>query len=294
MSTSENWMTTGERARNAIRSSGMAQREVARRIVLDETKLSKSLNGTRKFVPEELLRLATVTGATVDWLMTGGEAAKGDVNSQLLPTRHEESAEQALTRRTIVEKAWWLFADHGYDGVRITDIAEAADISSASVHYYFDGKKEIFTEVLRYSVKLASDRQQAELHMIDDPVERLRRLVRLQLPVGRRGRAEWSIWLQIWTSVTVTGARQYEHVGSYRRWWETVRDIVSDGRERGLFSPEPLDDMVNTLTAFIDGLGVRVLTGMLTADNMAQQVDTYIDRNLLKSPSTHGLQDAEP
>lgn len=275
-----------DRARHAIHSSGMAQREVARRMDLDETKLSKALNGARKFSPDELIGLATVTGVTVEWLMAGHTSGVESANAAILPTRHEESPEQALNRRNIVESAWWLFADHGYDGVRIKDIAEAAGMSTALVHYYFDGKKEIFTEVLRYSVKLASDRQRAELSALEDPLERLRRLVRLQLPVGRKGVAEWSIWLQVWTSVTVTGARQHEHVGSYQRWWTTVRDIVADGQEQEIFRSEPVEDMVNTLTAFIDGLGIRVLTGMLTADEMAQQIDTYIDRNLALKPST--------
>ncbi|WP_026919755.1 TetR family transcriptional regulator C-terminal domain-containing protein [Gordonia shandongensis] len=276
---SETSTTVGDRARIAIRDSGMAQREVCRRIGLDESKMSKSLSGTRRFAADELVRLATVAGVTVDWLMTGGTGA-AEVPADLLPARHDESAEQALARRTIVEKAWWLFAEHGYDGVRIADIAEAADVSSASIHYYFDGKRAIFGEVLRYSVKLAFDRQQAQLHSIDDPVQRLRRLIRLQLPVGRQGRAEWAIWLQVWTTITVTGDGQGEHVGSYRRWWNTVRDIVDDGRERGVFYDEPLDDVVDALTAFIDGLGIRVLTGMLTGEEMADQVDAYIDRNL--------------
>lgn len=272
----------GERARGAIQDSGLAQREVARRIGLEESKLSKSLRGVRRFAAAELLGLATVTGATVSWLLTGdGEGVAATPTAELLPARPDESAAQALSRRTIVEKAWWLFAERGYDGVRISDIAAAADVSSASVHYYFPTKRDIFTEVLRYSVKLAFDRQSAELGAIDDPVARLRRLVQLQLPVGERGRAEWSIWLQVWTSIAVTGTPGAEHSESYRRWWATVRAIVADGQRRGGFHDEPLDGVVDALTAFIDGLGIRVLTGMLTAEAMAAQVNAYIDRNLI-------------
>lgn len=50
------------RVREAIRTSGLAQREISRRIGVEETKLSKSLTGTRKITAEEIVLLATVTG----------------------------------------------------------------------------------------------------------------------------------------------------------------------------------------------------------------------------------------
>lgn len=269
----------GDRVRAAIADSGLTQREVGRPIGLDETKLSKSLSGRRRFTAAELLDLATVTGATVHGLLGGPGPAAVPEEGQL-PARHSESAEAARTRREIVDRAWWLFAEHGYDGVQVSRIAEEVGVATATVHYYFPTKRDIFVEVLRYSVKLAFDRQSAQLSAIDDPLERLRTLVRLQSPVGRRGRAEWSIWLQVWNSVTVTGEPEAQHGGGYRRWWTTVREIVAEGQRRGGFREQPLDEAVDALTALIDGLGVRVLTGMATADQMAQHIDRYIDRNL--------------
>ncbi|WP_220472101.1 TetR/AcrR family transcriptional regulator [Tomitella gaofuii] len=277
----------GGRARTAIRGSAMAQRDVAGRIGLDETKLSKSLGGTRRFSADELLALATVTGVTVQWLLTGGGDSGSDVESvsatpppETLPSRHPESEEQALRRRTLVERAWWLFAEHGYDGVRISDIADAAGASSASVHYYFPSKRDVFAEVLRYSVKLAFDRQSARLTDVDDPASRLKTLVRLQMPADRLRRAEWSIWLQTWAAVAVDGDR-FEHGPSYRRWWETVRGVIAEGIRTGAFTDAPPDRTADILTAYIDGLGIRVLTGLLSPREMAEQVDNFIDRNLI-------------
>src|SRR5699024_254756 len=270
----------GERARAAIGDSGLTQREVCERIGIDETKLSKSLAARRRFTARELLDLATATGVTVHWLLSAGGEAAAVPGPESLPTRHSESADQARRRREIIEQAWWLFADRGYDGVRVGEIAAAADMSTAAVHYYFPTKRTIFIEVLRYSVKLAFDRQSAALGAIDDPDARLRELIRLQSPVGRRGRAEWSIWLQVWNSVATTGEPGTAHGDSYRRWWRTVSEIVAEGQRGGLFRAEPLDETVDALTGFIDGFGVRVLTGMATAEQMTAQVDRYIDRVL--------------
>jgi AcrR family transcriptional regulator/predicted XRE-type DNA-binding protein len=279
-----------ERVRTAIRSSGLAQRDVARTIGLDETMLSKALKGTRRFRPDELTQLAAAAGVTVNWLLSGNDDAVGASAvpaPALLPTRHREDSGHAQKRRDIVEKAWWLFAERGYSSVRIADIAEASGTTDSTVHYYFRTKRDIFAEALRYSVKLAFDRQIAELHLFSNPVDRLKRLAYLQLPAGPRGRAEMSIWLQIWAEVAVDAAWQEAHAQSYRRWSQTVHDIITDGQSREFFTSidADADDLTLQFTALIDGLNIKVLTGMLTADQMYAQVEKFIDRTMVTDPS---------
>lgn len=275
-----------ERARLSIQNSGLVQREVARHIGLDETKLSKSLAGTRRFRPSELTDLADVTGVTVNWLMSGSDQTQGvsaPPPSRILPTRHLENSDQAQKRRKIIESAWWLLARRGYSSVRIADIADACGVSTASVHYYFSTKREIFAEVLRYSVKLAFDRQIAELHAITEPVSRLKRLIELQLPAGERGRAEWAIWLQTWAYVAVDDSGKENHAQGYRRWIQTVEDAIIFGQQAGVFVEVPAPDLAVELTSLVDGLGIKVLTGMLTSDQMHDHIESFIDRNIVKT-----------
>jgi len=276
------------RVRAAIRASGLAQRDVARHIGLDETKLSKALRGTRRFRPDELTQLASAAGVTVNWLLSGTDDAasmSAVPAATILPTRHSEDTGHALKRRKIVEKAWWLFAAHGYASVRIVDIAAASGLTDSTVHYYFRTKREIFAEALRYSVKLAFDRQIAELHLFPDPIDRLKRLAFLQLPAGERGHAEMSIWLQTWAEAAVDKAWQEAHEQSYRRWSQTVHDIIVDGQNRGCFITVDADDLTMHLTAVIDGLNIKVLTGMLTPNQMYAQIEKFIDRTIV-TPST--------
>lgn len=272
------------RARSCIRSSGLAQREVARLIGLDETKLSKSLKGTRRFTPDELTRLATVTGATANWLLSGSDAAEGASaapSAHILPTRHHENEEQAQKRRAIIEKSWWMFAEKGYAAVRIADIAREVGVSPAAVHYYFPTKREIFAEALRFSIKLAFDRQISELHSITDPVARLKRLMELQLPAGASGRAEWSIWLQTWSQVAVDSTGQENHTQGYQRWTQTVQAIIAEGQAAGVFrGTDPLTATMD-VTTMMDGLGIKVLTRILTTDQMHQHIESFIDRNIV-------------
>lgn len=272
------------RVRSAIHSSGLAQRDVARNIGLDETKLSKALSGTRRFRPDELTQLASAAGVTVNWLLTGSDAAKGMSAvpaATILPTRHREDSDHARKRRNIVESAWWLFAERGYSAARIADIAVASGTTDSTVHYYFRTKREIFAEALRYSVKLAFDRQIAELHHYPDPAERLKRLAFLQLPAGERGRAEMSIWLQTWAEAATDSVWQAGHAQSYRRWSRTVHDIIVDGQTSAVFNDVDANELTMHLTALIDGLTIKVLTGMLTSDEMYAHIEKFIDRTIV-------------
>jgi AcrR family transcriptional regulator len=53
------------------------------------------------------------------------------------------------TREKIMEAATVLFADHGYEGTSVREIAKAADVNVASVNYYFNSKENLFLEIMK-------------------------------------------------------------------------------------------------------------------------------------------------
>lgn len=53
------------------------------------------------------------------------------------------------TKNKILEVARVLFADLGFEGTSIREIAKAADVNVASVNYHFSNKEKLFTEILR-------------------------------------------------------------------------------------------------------------------------------------------------
>lgn len=281
-----------ERARHAIRNSGLAQREVAQQIGIDETKLSKSLKGIRRLPPHEIVLLATVTGVTANWLITGSDTSSGPTVAapeRILPAKHPEDQKHAHRRRTIIEKSWWLFAERGYANVRVSDIAESVGVSTPTVHYYFPTKQAIFAETLHYSVKLAYDRQTAELQEDMAPIAKLKRLVELQSPKGPEGRAEWSIWLQTWSRLAVNDEELASHTIGYDRWASTIHETIAAGQASGEFIAADTAALTDELTALIDGLGTKVLTGLLSCELMQERIFAFIDR-AIAAPSNFSSQ----
>lgn len=53
------------------------------------------------------------------------------------------------TKEKIMEAARVLFADRGYEGTSVREIAKAAEVNVASVNYYFSSKENLFLEILR-------------------------------------------------------------------------------------------------------------------------------------------------
>jgi hypothetical protein len=55
------------------------------------------------------------------------------------------------TKAIILESALGLFADHGFDGVSIRDIAQYAKVNVAAINYHFQNKANLYFEVVNRS-----------------------------------------------------------------------------------------------------------------------------------------------
>lgn len=62
-----------ERVLSLIEAFGLTRREFGQQVGLDESKMSKSLSGARRFSSVDLARIADLCKVTVDWLITGEE-----------------------------------------------------------------------------------------------------------------------------------------------------------------------------------------------------------------------------
>jgi AcrR family transcriptional regulator len=71
------------------------------------------------------------------------------------PDEPGEGQVPASTRERILEAAERLFAEHGFDSVSMPDIAQASGITAGAIYKHFDGKADLFFEVVRRVVQSA-------------------------------------------------------------------------------------------------------------------------------------------
>ena len=275
-----------ERVRSAVRRFPENQRVLAERIGLDSTKLSKGLNGTRRFTPEELTRIADASGVTVNWLINGADDVETVASApQRTAARDPERSDRY---HQILDAAWHMIAERGYHSVRVADVAQACGTSAATIHYHFPGRDDLLTEALRHSVKQAFDRQVAELHVIEDAHERLLRLVELQLPSSAPLRLEWSIWLQVWNESALNPELRALHSDSYSRWHDTIARTIRQGQQQGVFADTDADELTMHLTALIDGLGIQVITERpgRSAELMRRVLHDFVEKEIVRTTRT--------
>ena len=284
-----------DRVRRLVRQT-RTQGEFATRIGLDESKLSRSLSGARRFTLPELVRIAEVGGVSADWLLSGTGAGPSDAppaesrpgssdQADRAASPQRSRGDQAWTHRRndFLAAAWPLIAKCGYHEVRVADIARACGTSSAAVHYYFPGKQDVLNESLRYCVDQAFARQAAELSMIVDARQRMLRLIDMQLPRGGQVRDEWSIWLQFWAEAALRAELRPLHNEFYARWRETVVRIIARGQRQGVFRADvDVTDCALRFTALTDGVAIQVLTGApdMTLERMRKALVDFVVREL--------------
>jgi AcrR family transcriptional regulator len=76
----------------------------------------------------------------------------------------------AATRERIVRAAAELFAQHGFHGVGVRDIAREAGVNLAMISYHFDGKVGVLKEIVRACLD-AYSREVHTSHAASGPVE---------------------------------------------------------------------------------------------------------------------------
>ncbi len=135
-----------------------------------------------------------------------------------MPTRRNELTRQAAR----------LFAEKGYHGTSIGDLAEAMGVQKGSLYAHMESKQDLLYETLREGAEVfhgALDAIPDELPAVDKLRLALRghlRIVAEQLDVA-------TVWTQEWRYLE--GDRREEFVAARRRYEERVRGLFQEGVE---------------------------------------------------------------
>jgi AcrR family transcriptional regulator len=144
----------------------------------------------------------------------------------------------------------------GLAQTRVADVAVALDVSPALVFYHFGTKDDLVAEAFAHAVE-------RDLHRLekaargDDPVERLRRVLRLYGPTGRA--TGWRIWIDAWAVAQRDPNIQKVLKRLDHQWQDILRGVVDDGVTSGAFTcPDPAATVAR-ISALVDGLSVAAV-----------------------------------
>ncbi|MET7764811.1 TetR/AcrR family transcriptional regulator [Streptomyces sp. NPDC005393] len=291
-----------ERVRQVIEDVGCSQREFARRIVMDPSKLSRSLGGSRRFTVAELARIADAGNVDAGWLL--GTTASPEAAPEPAATAVPEAPSRVVAPEggrplQIVRETVRLIAEHGFHAVRVADIAAACDTSTAAIHYHFPGRAELLEAAVRWCMDEDTARRAARIAEVDDAREELRQLIALQVPYTAQQRRQWLVWMDLWAEAARSTAVGRLHADFYRQWRQIVAEVIRRGIAQGVFRSVDPEFSALRLTALVDGLATQVLAtapgeGGTSAEDMHIACDAYVDTELSAQRAAHPHPDPDP
>ncbi len=148
------------------------------------------------------------------------------------------------TRRSeLTRQAARLFAERGYHGTSIGDLAEAMGVQKASLYAHIASKQEL----LYSSMREGADAFHRALDEIPDHLpatDKIRRALRAHLRVVAQQLDVATVFVQEWKYLE--GERRDEIVAERRRYEERIRALFREGRELGELRSD-LDDATAAL-----------------------------------------------
>ena len=197
-------------------------------------------------------------------------------------TSEARTRKSEQTRQRLLDAAARVFRHKGYAGARLSDIAEAADMHTPGVYYYFPSKEDLVEEVLRAGVARAAAFVEQRVAAVPDGASALDRLraaieghVLMVLEIGDYTSANIRIFGQLPDDI------RRRHLAQQRTYGDLWRSLLEDARAAGELRPD-LD--LSVLRMLI--LGALNWTvewyrpGVLSATEVARHATTMICEGL--------------
>ena len=139
-----------------------------------------------------------------------------------------------------MDTAFRVFAEHGYRGTRLEEVAEAAGVTKGAIYHYFASKEDLLRRAVESRHRAIFRELAATLEAVRAPASAKIRLVL---------RKVWEHWLEPGWGRGVRlmlGEVSLEFPALYRLWaeegpiqgWSLIRDIIEDGKREGEFRPD--------------------------------------------------------
>ncbi|QES16982.1 TetR family transcriptional regulator [Streptomyces venezuelae] len=176
-----------------------------------------------------------------------------------LPSDRKRQPSGDEARGRAMRAAISLIAEKGTAGLRMSDIAERAGMSTGHILYHFGKKDRLLLEVLAWSQRDLWDRFQQAVDQAASPAEKLDLFVRFYLP-RHQGDERYALWTQVL-------AQRHDDAGRavltelLDGWDARLAAILREGCDLGHFADVDLTEFTIRAVAMLSGLSEDVMFG---------------------------------
>ena len=169
-------------------------------------------------------------------------------------------------RQRILRAASRVLAEHGFDGVRLRDIAKAAGVSIGMLQHHFETREQLLKQAAVWGSDDILRRWGGLAQGEPDPWKRFVGLIE-DRSGGPDLRRECITWTELCASASRHSDLRPTVRGVYDGWRDLVAGVVEEGTRRGLFHPVmPAADVVDLLLVTVDGCEMAIAAGVAAVD----------------------------
>ncbi|MCX5010873.1 TetR/AcrR family transcriptional regulator [Streptomyces sp. NBC_00555] len=185
----------------------------------------------------------------------------------------------------ILEAAVRVIARSGVRGLRVEELAAEAGVSTALIYYHFKDRAGLVQRTLAFISDRATGYTDEALKDTEDARAALLQLLLSELQDIPRVRENSTAWGELRASAIFDSDLRETLAESTRSWSQDTADTISDAQAAGLadLHVEPLD-AAERLTALVEGLSERWLSGSLTLERARELLTGAVDAELGPRP----------
>ncbi|MFE6270174.1 TetR/AcrR family transcriptional regulator [Streptomyces goshikiensis] len=181
----------------------------------------------------------------------------------------------------ILEAAVRVIARTGVRGLRVEELAAEAGVSTALIYYHFKDRAGLIRRTLAFISDRATDYTDAALADTDRARATLLQLLMGELQDTERVRENSIAWGELRATAIFDPDLREPLAESTRNWTRDTAEAIADAQAAGRadLRVSPLD-AAERLTALVEGLSERWLSGSLTLDRARALLAGAIDAEL--------------
>lgn len=144
------------------------------------------------------------------------------------PERKSNGKYEAILRAAIK-----VFAGSGFFNSKVADVAREAGVADGTVYLYFKNKDDILVSIFNYYMDEALAAGKHRLAEVEDPIEKLRRIVHAHLERLGRDR-NLAVVFQVELRSSTKFMEQFSAT-KVTEYLELIREVIEEGQRQGVF-----------------------------------------------------------
>ena len=129
-----------------------------------------------------------------------------------------------------------VFADRGFHQSTVSQIAKSAGVADGTIYLYFKNKEDILVQIFNYKTKQIFERFREDVDRADNPVEKLRHLIRRHLQEFQQDRNLAAVYLAETRQINRAMENQIKIMS--KMYFDLVGEILEQGQQGGNFRKE--------------------------------------------------------